>query len=123
MPRILSSERVIEYSVEFKIKIIKLTFELDVKAIDIAKVLNLHPMMIYRWRQEYREGQFVEEPSRRISMTKDTPLPKQHDDKINEKNDEIKRLKKELAAAQKENDFLKKWERYLKDQKNPDLDS
>ncbi|MFT6114101.1 MAG: transposase, partial [Oleispira sp.] len=37
MPRILSSERVIEYSVEFKIKIIKLTFELDVKAIDIAK--------------------------------------------------------------------------------------
>ena len=123
MPRILSSERVIEYSVEFKIKIIKLTFELDVKAIDIAKVLNLHPMMIYRWRQEYREGKFVEEPSRRISMTKDTSLPKKNDDKINEKNDEIKRLKKELAAAQKENDFLKKWERYLKDQKNPDLDS
>ena len=122
MPRILSSERVIEYSVEFKIKVIKLTFELDVKAIDIAKVLNLHPMMIYRWRQEYREDKFVEEPSRRISMTKDTPLPKQNDDKINEKNDEIKRLKKELAAAKKENDFLKKWERYLKDQKNPDLD-
>ena len=115
MPRILCSERVIEYSVEFKIKVIKLTFELDVKAIDIAKVLNLHPMIIYRWRQEYREGKFVEEPSRRISMTKDSPLPK--------KNDEIKRLKKELAAVQKENDFLKKWERYLKDQKNSDLDS
>jgi transposase len=44
MPRILSSERVIEYSVEFKIKIIKLTFELDVKAIDIAKVLNLESL-------------------------------------------------------------------------------
>ena len=123
MPKILSSERVIEYSVEFKIKVIKLTFELDVKAIDIAKVLNLHPMMIYRWRQEYREGKFVEEPSRRISMTKDIPLPKQNDGKNNEKSDEIKRLKKELAAAQKENDFLKKWERYLKDQKNSDLDS
>jgi transposase len=64
----------IEYSVEFKIKVIKLTFELDVKAIDIAKVFNLHPMMIYRWRQEYREGKFVEEPSRRISMTKDREL-------------------------------------------------
>jgi transposase len=72
MPKILSPERVIEYSVEFKIKVVKLTFELDVKAIDIAKVLNLHPIMIYRWRQEYREGKFVEEPSRRISMTKDT---------------------------------------------------
>jgi transposase len=122
MSRILSSERVIEYSVEFKIKIIKLTFELDVKDIDIVKVLNLHFMMIYRWRQEYREGKFVEEPSRKISMTKDTSLVTQNDDKINEKNDEIKCLKKELAAAKKENDFLKKWERYLKDQKNPDLD-
>ena len=123
MPKILSSERVIEYSVEFKIKVIKLTFELDVNAVDIAKVLNLHPMMIYRWRQEYREGKFVETPSRRISMTKDTPLPKKNDEKNNAKDDEIKRLKKELAAAKKENDFLKKWERYLKDQKNPDLGS
>lgn len=119
MPKILSPERVIEYSVEFKIKVVKLTFELDVKAIDIAKVLNLHPIMIYRWRQEYREGKFVEEPSRRISMSKETSSPKEDKDK----NDEIKRLKKELADAKKENDFLKKWERYLKDQKNSDLDS
>jgi len=119
MPKILSPERVIEYSVEFKIRVIKLTFELDVKAIDIAKVLNLHPMMIYRWRQEYREGKFIEEPSRRISMTKETSTPKVEKDK----DDEIKRLKKELAAAKKENDFLKKWDRYLKDQKNSDLDS
>lgn len=48
MPRILSPERVIEYSVEFKVKVVRLTNELDVKAIDIAKALNLHPMMIYR---------------------------------------------------------------------------
>ena len=86
---------------EYKIKIIKLTFELDVKAIDIAKVLNLHPMMIYRWRQEYRGGQFVEEPSKRIGTTKDTPSPNKSDDKINEKNDEVKRLKKKLAVAKK----------------------
>jgi transposase len=119
MPKILSPERVIEYSVEFKIKVVKLTFELDVKAIDIAKVLNLHPIMIYRWRQEYREGKFVEEPSRRISMTKDTSSPKEKKDK----DDEIKHLKKELVDAKKENDFLKKWEGYLKDQKNFDLDS
>lgn len=32
-------------------------------------------MIICRWRQEYREGKFVENPSRRISMTKDTPMP------------------------------------------------
>lgn len=116
MPRILSTERVVEYSVEFKIKVVRLTHELDVKAIDIAKVLNLHPMMIYRWRQEYREGKFVEVPSRRISMIKGPTPPKLNRDK----DDEIKRLKKELAKAKKENDFLKKWDRYLKDQKKHD---
>ncbi len=110
MPRILSAERVIEYSVEFKIKVVRLTNELDVKAVDIANILNLHPMMIYRWRQEYS-------PSRRISMTKDSK-PKNH-----EKDDEIKRLKKELAQVKKENDFLKKWERYLADQKKSDSSS
>ena len=51
-------------------------------------------------------------------MTKKISTPKEDKDK----DDEIKRLKKELAEAKKENDFLKKWERYLKDQKNPDLD-
>jgi transposase len=117
VPRILSAERVIEYSVEFKIKVVRLTNELDVKAVDIANILNLHPMMIYRWRQEYREGKFVDSPSRRISMTKDSK-PKNH-----EKDDEIKRLKKELAQVKKENDFLKKWERYLADQKKSDSNS
>ncbi len=117
MPRILSSERVIEYTVEFKIKIVRLTNELDVKAVDIANILNLHPMMIYRWRQEYRECKFVDRPSRRISMTKDSK-PKNH-----EKDNEIKRLKAELAQAKKENEFLKKWERYLADQKKSDSNS
>jgi len=40
MSRILNSERVTEYSVEFKVKIIKLTFELDVKAINISNAKN-----------------------------------------------------------------------------------
>ena len=111
MPRILSAERVIEYSVEFKIKVVRLTNELDVKAVDIANILNLHPMMIYRWRQEYREGKFVVRPSRRISMTKDSK-PKHP-----EKDDELKRLKKELAQVKTENDFLKTRERCLSDQK------
>lgn len=119
MPRILSAERVIEYSIEFKIRVVRLTLELDVKAIDIAKVLDLHPIMIYRWRQEYKEGKFVDIPSRRISMTKETDQ-KQLDQT---KNEEIKRLKKELARAKKENSFLKKWDRYLKDQKKRDSSS
>jgi hypothetical protein len=51
-------------------------------------------MMIYRWRQEYRGGQFVEEPSKRIGTTKDTPSPKKSDDKINEKMMRLSALRK-----------------------------
>ena len=56
MPKRFSDERVMEYTMEIEIRVVRLTFELDAKAINIAKILNLHPMMIYRWRQEYREG-------------------------------------------------------------------
>lgn len=66
MAKILSKERVIEYTVEFKQKVVELTDKLDVNAVEIADALGLHPMMVYRWRQEYREGRFVAKPTRRI---------------------------------------------------------
>lgn len=116
MAKILSAERVIEYSVAYKVNVVRLTNELNVKAIEIAEVLGLHPMMIYRWRQEYREGKFVVPPSRKISMTKDEKPQK----KVVSQDKEIIRLKKKLAAAEKENAFLKKWDRYLKDQRKSD---
>ena len=113
MAKILCEERVVEYSVEFKIKVVELTFKLDVNAIEIAEILELHPIMVYRWRQEYREGKFIPKPTRRISMTKDRsklPLDKN-------KADELEALKKQNAKLKKENDFLKKWQEYQKDQK------
>jgi transposase len=115
MAKILSEERVVEYSTEFKVKVVELTNQLEVKATTIAEILGLHPVMVYRWRQEHREGTLVEHPSRRISMTKSTK-PKT-DDK------ELKRLQKQVKKLQKENDFLKKWEGYLKAQKQKDSDS
>lgn len=119
MAKILSKERVIEYSVEFKQKVVELTEKLDVKAVDIATVLGLHPMMVYRWRQEYREGRFVAKPTRRISMIAEPPDRPEPD----KEKSEIKRLQRKVAELKKENDFLKKWERYLKDQKQHDLGS
>lgn len=119
MAKILSKERVIEYSVEFKLKVVELTDGLDVKAVQIAEILGLHPMMLYRWRQEYREGKFIAKPTRRISMTKEPPDQPTSD----KEKSELKRLRREVAKLKKENDFLKKWDRYLKDQKQRDSDS
>lgn len=119
MAKILSEKRVIEYSVEYKLKVIELTERLDVKAIEIAEALDLHPMMVYRWRQEHREGKFTPQPTRRISMTKEPPGGPESE----KEKSELKRLRREVAELKKENDFLKKWERYLKDQKQRDSDS
>ena len=111
MAKILCEERVVEYTKEFKVKVVELTEGLNVKVIEIADILGLHPVMVYRWRQEYREGELIYSPSRRISMTKNKP-------KIKEKeNTDLERLKKDNIRLIKENDFLKKYQRYLKDQK------
>jgi transposase len=115
MAKILSEERVVEYSKEFKVRVVELTKQLDVKVTTIAEILRLHPVMVYRWRQEYREGTLVEHTTRRISMTKSTN-PKT-DDK------ELTRLQKQVKKLQKENDFLKKWEGYLMAQKQKSSDS
>ena len=119
MAKILSEKRVIEYSVEYKLKVIELTEKLNVKAIEIAEALDLHPMMVYRGRQEHREGKFTPQPTRRISMTKE-PLS---GPETEEEKSELKRLRREVTELKKENDFLKKWEGYLKDQKQRDSDS
>jgi transposase len=104
MAKILCEERVVEDTKEFKIKVVELTQGLSVKAIDIAEILDLHPMMVYRWRQEYREGKLIAEPSRRISMTTkhSTPPPNK------QQKAEFNCLKKDNARLKKEVDLLKK---------------
>ena len=120
MAKILCEERVVEYTKEFKVKVVELTEGLDVQAIEIADILGLHPIMVYRWRQEYREGKLVSQPTRRISMTKERPPPK---NVSKEHRTENERLQKENARLKKENDLLKKWQRYLKERRGSDSGS
>ena len=122
MAKIISNKRVIEYSREFKTKVVELTEGLDVKATEIAKILNLHPMMVYRWRQEYREGKLYFEPSRRISMTKKTSNSPITDEQLSELK-ELKELRKKNTRMEKELEILKKWQGYLKDLEEKDSNS
>ena len=118
MARNYCEKRDLEYSKEFKVNVVKLTDGLNVRSIEIADILGLHPMMVYRWRQEYREGKLTYEPSRRIRMTKKKLNPRVSEKQIAE----LKRLQKENASLQKENNFLKKWQRYLAEQNKSDSD-
>jgi transposase len=111
MAKIISEARVLEYSNEFKVLVVKLTQSLNINITEIAQVMDLHPVMVYRWRQEYREGQLVDQPSRRIKMTKSSkPTPP-------DKDKELKKLLKENEKLKKENEFLKKWDAFLKEQR------
>ena len=77
MAKILCEERVVEYTKEFKVKVVELTEGLNVQVVEIADILGLHPVMVYRWRQEYREGELTYTPSRRIGMTTNKPKIKE----------------------------------------------
>lgn len=119
MAKILCEKRVLEYSKEFKSKVVELTDGLDVNATEIASILDLHPMMVYRWRQEYREGKLDYEPTRRISMTKRTDNPPITDAQKADLK-ELKSLRKNAVRMEKEIDFLKKWRTHLAEQKPKD---
>lgn len=119
MAKITSDERVLEYSKEFKVKVVELTEQLDVQASQIAKIMGLHPMMVYRWRQEFREGKLIADLSRKVSMT----LNRSTDPPTKKQLSENERLKKENARLKKENDLLKKWQRYLAEVRQKDSDS
>ena len=119
MAKIHCKERVVEYTNEFKVKVVELTQGLDVQATEIASILNLHPIMVYRWRQEYREGKLIDKPSRRISMTKKKPTKSLSV----EQQKELKQLKAQNARLKKENTVLKKWQGYLAELKQKDSNS
>ncbi|TVO72258.1 transposase [Sedimenticola selenatireducens] len=45
------------YTLEFKQQAVKLANHPNVIAKDIAESLGIHPVMLYRWRMEYKNGE------------------------------------------------------------------
>lgn len=52
----LSTKRLPRYSLEFKQRVVKLTEIPGMEVQVVAEALDLHPVMLSRWRQEAREG-------------------------------------------------------------------
>jgi len=83
----------------------------------VAEGLDIHPFMLSRWRKEYRDGKLREDGQRRVRVNKEKTM-------INAQDlSEIDRLKKDNERLRKENGLLKKWQRYLAEQHQNDLDS
>ena len=66
----LSKKRLPRYSLDFKLKAVRLTQVPGMEVQAVAEALDIHPVMLSRWRQEAREGRLREvAPRTRISKT------------------------------------------------------
>ena len=116
MPRYNQPRKTWQYTNDFKIKAVKLSLQDDIQVKQIAEGLGIHPMMLSRWRKEYRDGKLKGYNKKRddVKIIKNSVSDKELTENI--------RLKKENERLKKENDLLKKWQRYLADQHQNDLD-
>ena len=93
----MSDKKYQSYSREFKLEAIRLAEASDKPVTQVARELGLRVNQIYKWRKQLEEKQdeaFSGKPGR--------------PGKDQDKDVEIRRLKKALAASEEENEFLKK---------------
>lgn len=88
------------YNFQFKHTAVRITNHPDIQSIDVAEALDIHPIMLYRWRQEMREGKLENNDQEARSR-----------DKLLQAEKKIKKLEKELKQVREENAVLKKAER------------
>ena len=99
MARIKGPKKTNRYPDEFKIRAVMLANQQDILAKDVADNLGIHPILLYRWRKEYREGKF------RVDKRKKKVLIETK--KVNEIM-RIQQLERENQRLRIENELLKK---------------
>ena len=113
MPRYNRPRKTWQYTNDFKVKAVQLSYLDGVKVNQVAATLDIHPFMLSRWRREYREGQIVADGRKQAPSLKG--------DK--KELDKIKRLERQVAELKQENALLKKWQRFLAEEHHSDISS
>jgi len=93
----MSRKKYQRYTREFKLEAVRLAEASDKPVTQVARELGLRVNQIYKWKQQLEEKQDDVFSGKRGRKAKD-----------NDKDAEIRRLKKALADSQEENEFLKK---------------
>ncbi|WP_420843694.1 transposase [Marinobacter salexigens] len=99
----ITGKKTKQYSTEFKVKAVEWSHQAHRSVKSVAEALDIHPFMLSRWRKEYREGKFA--------MKRVKKAPAEAKQQIKEQ-DEISRLKRQIAELQEENVILKKFQRF-----------
>jgi len=104
--RPIGPKKVHRYSVEFKLTAVKLSRMPDVEVQTVAQALDIHPIMLSRWRQEARVGR-LKGRARRV------PLPARPTREIKQ----LQTLKREHALLREEHELLKKAIRFCSERR------
>ncbi len=107
MPKTISSDRD-RYDYAFKRLAVALTHHPDILSQEVAEKLGIHPVMLYRWRMEMKNGELPGKTEIQ-DIESETDLMKA--------NKQIKALRKELLETKRERDFLKKAKRFFQGKK------
>ena len=111
------------YTLAFKVQAVRSASHPDVKATDIAESLGIHPVMLYRWRMEYKNGEL--KANKHMTKQKSSPIRRQSepdplrlkDDELVKANKRIRMLEKALDNRTEELDLLKKAQRFFEKKK------
>lgn len=113
MPKYNNPRRTWQYSQEFKATAVEMSLLDGVRNKDVSEKFDIHPYMLSRWRKEYREGRIVVDKRKKLTTVK----------KQEKELTKLQRLERENAQLKKENDLLKKWQRFLAEEHQNDIDS
>jgi len=108
----LSAKRLPRYSRDFKLKAVRLTQIPGMEVQAVAEALDLHPVMLSRWRQEAREGR----------LRGSTPRPRIAKSLVREIR-RLQELEKAHRLLQEEHEILKKAIRFSSERRLIDSDS
>ncbi len=90
------------YDDHFKATAVALTDIPSVLVREIAQVLDIHEVMLYRWRMEMRRGEIVTKKK----------VTAQLDPEMKAELKRLRKLERENARLKQENEILKKFNRY-----------
>jgi transposase len=113
MPKYNNPRRTWKYSNEFKVNAVQLSFVVGVTIKSVALKLDIHPFILSRWRKEYREGIIVADKRKKVAGQSKAKKQLTNEQKLEREN---KQLKEELYA-------LKKWQRFLAEEHQDDINS
>lgn len=113
MAKNINPKKTWKYPEKFKLKAVKLSLQKGTMVKDVAAMLDIHPVLLSRWRQEFREGKIRDDGRLKLVDIEQEKA----------ELDRIVMLEKQVASLKQENELLKKWQRFLAEQHQKGINS